>query len=123
MNLAQLRTKIHKSLSNDLLKKDQIEKLTGIHLTEGHCAVAAESAYHILGGKVNGWVPMVLPRYVMGNNTHWWIKNKDTGEIFDPTVEQWGDEKCPYHLGMGCGFMTRQPSKRAKILIDRINKI
>jgi hypothetical protein len=96
---------IQSCLSDDLLKSDQIAKRTGIHPTEGHCAVAAEAAYHLLGGRDAGWVPCVLPRKVLGDNTHWWVRHRDTGEIVDPTAEQFGDEPIPYHLGKGCGFM------------------
>jgi hypothetical protein len=69
----KLVSHIQACLTPDLLKPDQRSKLTGIHPTEGHCAVAAEAAYHLLGGKTAGWVPVVLPRVVLGDNTHWWI--------------------------------------------------
>jgi len=116
--------KIQSSLSPDLLKPDQKQKLTGIHPTEGHCAIAAEAAYHLLGGKDAGWVAVVLPRKVLGDNTHWWIENKITGERIDPTSEQFGSEPIPYHLGKRTGFMSpKGPSKRAKIVIERVNKI
>lgn len=123
MNKKILRKRIQKALTPDLLKKDQVFMLTGIHPTEGHCAVAAEAAYHLLGGREAGWMPIVLPRKVLGNNTHWWIRHKDTGEIFDPTSEQFGDDEIPYKLGRPCGFMTKHPSRRAKIVIDRVKGI
>jgi hypothetical protein len=119
----QLIHRIQHALTPDLLKKDQVSMLTGIHPTEGHCAVAAEAAYHLLGGKDAGWVPVVLPKSVLGNNTHWWIENRITGERVDPTAEQFGGDPIPYHRGVRCGFMCPvkgQPSKRARIVIDRV---
>ena len=125
MDLTKLRHAIQAALTPDLLKPVQRRLLTGIHPTEGHCAVAAEAAYHILGGRARGWVPMVLPKHVLGNNTHWWIENRITGERFDPTAEQWGSAPIPYHLGKGCGFMAPngRPGRRARIVIERVSGI
>jgi hypothetical protein len=115
---------IQQSLTPDLLRKDQHEKLTGIHPTEGHCAVAAEAAFHLMGGKRKGWVAVVLPRKVLKDNTHWWIENTKTGQRLDPTAEQFGGEPIPYHLGRRVGFMCRTgPSRRAKVVINRVKKL
>jgi len=114
---------IQQALTPELLKKDQVKQLTGIHPTEGHCAIAAEAAFHLLGGKAAGWIAVVLPRIVLGNNTHWWIEHRITGERIDPTAEQFGDDPIPYHLGKRTGFMCPrkgQPSKRAAIVINRV---
>lgn len=123
MKYTRLIQTIQQNLTLDLLNFNQKQLLTGIHPTEGHCAIAAEAAFHLLGGKAKGWIPVVLPKKVLGNNTHWWIENIDTGEIVDPTKEQFGNYKIPYHLGKRTGFMCPikgQPSKRAKILIKRV---
>lgn len=121
MKIGRLRLLIQESLTPDLLKADQVAMLTGIHPTEGHCAIAAEAAFHLLGGQQKGWVPIVLPRRVLGNNTHWWLENRLTGQRFDPTSEQFGDEPIPYHLGRPCGFMNPNGSKRAQIVIQRVH--
>jgi hypothetical protein len=121
----KLVSHIQACLTPDLLKPDQRSKLTGIHPTEGHCAVAAEAAYHLLGGKAAGWVPVVLPRVVLGDNTHWWIENTRTGLRVDPTAEQFGNGPIPYQLGKPCGFMCPnkgQPSRRAAVLIQRVKE-
>lgn len=100
--------------------------LTGIHPTEGHCAIAAEAAYHLLGGKKASWVGVVLPKHVLGDNTHWWVENIVTGDRVDPTAEQFGGDPIPYYKGKRCGFMCPvkgQPSKRAKIVIEKVNRI
>ena len=109
---------IQKALTPDLLSPAQRAILRGAHPTEGHCAVAAEAAYHMLGGKAAGWVPKVLPKNVLGHTTHWWIENKVTGERIDPTAEQF-PFKVPYEKGRGCGFQcpTGGPSKRAMKVI------
>jgi len=49
--------------------------------------------------------------------THWFLRRYD--KVIDPTVRQF--KRTPlYSRGHGCGFLTRQPSKRAQIIIDRI---
>ena len=124
MTSKKLVSLIQSVLSPDLLKREQRDKLTGIHPTEGHCAVAAEAAFHLVGGKRDGWVPVVLPRAVLGDNTHWWIENRISGERIDPTAEQFGTDPIPYHLGKPCGFMSRpgMPSKRAAEVIRRVRE-
>lgn len=111
--------KIQSSLSNELLKgrwKNQS------HPLEGHCYIATEALYHLLGNQE--WKPMCAS-YIdeKGKATHWWLINKMTGDILDPTKEQYYPDIPPYHLGKGVGFLTKNPSKRAKIVIDRVKKI
>lgn len=115
---------IQSVLTPDLLT-GQYAKQTQRSHTEGHCYAAAEALYHLLGGKEAGYTPCVAT--FTDNNqraTHWWIKNKN-GEIFDPTAEQFtaiGDTP-PYHLGKGAGFLTRQPSKRAATILQRLKEL
>jgi len=56
--------------------------------------------------------------------THWYIKNTETGEIRDPTVRQYTDfgPGPDYSQGRGCGFMTTQPSIRAATILNRVLK-
>ena len=89
---------------------------------EGHCYIAAEALWHLLG-KLD-WKPMCASyEDIGGKATHWWLVNKTNCTIADPTKEQYAPEEPPYHLGRGTGFLTKNPSKRAQILIDRINKL
>jgi len=83
----------------------------------GHCYVASEALWHMLGGPDSGWVPQTIRHE---NDTHWYLKHKDTGKILDLTAGQF---KTPvlYDKGRGCGFLTKEPSKLAKELINRIN--
>jgi len=119
MNLNHLKELIIQNLSDDLLSKKWLnykkqEKLC--HPTFGHCYVATEAAYHILGGHNYGWKPFYLK---CDDDSHWFLKDS-SGIIFDVTKDQFGDEKILYHKAIGKGFLTKQPSKRARKLINRV---
>jgi len=77
----------------------------------GHCYIASELIYHALGGKEAGWTPNVLTHE---NSTHWFLRHTD-GTILDPTSDQFSTP-VPYEQGKGCGFLTKQPSKRCVTL-------
>ena len=87
----------------------------GANKFSGHCYVASEALYHLLGGKKAGYKPMHMR---VGDVSHWFLI-KD-GDILDPTVGQF-DSIPDYKSARGCGFLTRKPSKRAQIVIDRCN--
>lgn len=97
----------------------------------GNCYVCVEALYHCLGGRAAGLTPHVVKHE---GDTHWYlVLNVKTGAsslgmggvehdeyqqvIIDPTVSQF-KTKPPYHLGRGCGFLTKFPSKRAKALME-----
>ena len=82
----------------------------------GHCYVASEALYHLMGGRKSDWVPHNIKHE---GDQHWYLKNRATGEIIDPTAGQF-QTPVPYHLGRGEGFLTAEPSKRAAELISRI---
>ena len=112
---------IHESLSKDLLKKQYQEDYDNLHFTTGHCYIASEAIYHAFGGKEK-WSAYAGRDH--NNGTHWLLKNKDTGEIVDPTKEQYtslGIEP-PYDKSRPCAFLTRKPSQRAQKLIARVNE-
>lgn len=79
----------------------------------GNCYVTCESLFYLLGGKAAGYTPMVLRHE---GDTHWYLKHS-SGLILDPTVSQF---RIPpdYSKGRGCGFLTREPSKRATSLMQ-----
>ena len=91
----------------------------------GNCYVASEALYHLLGGKAAGWKPMCIPKpHIAGrvtgkNDTHWFLKHS-SGLIVDPTVSQFRRHPPDYSLARGCGFLTKQPSKRAVVLMGYI---
>jgi len=138
-----LRKAIIDSLSDDLLepkwralidKNDPPEK--------GHCAIASEALYHMLGGREAGFMPVVCgydvdPQGGMHygpasgkqgwrRETHWWVRGpkgglRGMGDILDVTAGQY-PLSFPYRFGRNTGFMQPQqkPSKRAQIVIDRV---
>jgi len=81
----------------------------------GHCYLASEALYHIAGGKRKSWKPMRLRD--RNGVVHWWLM-KD-GQHYDLTADQFA-VPFPYHEGRGGGFLTKKPSKRCKILLNRI---
>lgn len=113
---------VQSALSMDLLKP-KYRHLQDSHFTGGHCYHSAEALWHLLGGKDSDWVPHVYREE--DGITHWWLKNKVTGQIADPTKEQYGNDPLPYErdLGKGCGFLTKKPSKAAQTILDRITGV
>lgn len=101
------------SLSDDLRKpkyKGSTNPLTG------HCYVASEAVWHLLGGAESGWVPQYVKHE---GDQHWYLKHKESGKILDLTAGQF-KTPVPYEKGIGRGFLTKEPSKRAAELITRI---
>ncbi len=108
-----LNPEIRKHLSDDLRK----EKYRGNpNPAAGHCYVASEAAYHLLP-EGHLYVPCHLK---INGDTHWFLRNKLTYCIIDPTADQF-DDIPDYDRGTGAGFLTKQPSKRAQELLRRIN--
>lgn len=108
-------------LSDDLLTP-MYAKLERKSKTEGHCYASSEAIYHMLGGIHSGLTPCVASFEENGQKlTHWWIKDKK-GNIIDPTADQFYavGQNPPYELGKGAGFLTKQPSKRAQQIIERV---
>lgn len=82
----------------------------------GHCYVASEALYHMLGGAKAGWVPQTIQHE---GGSHWYLKHKHSGAIIDPTKDQFATP-VPYTNGRGCGFLTKQPSKRTQTVLNRV---
>jgi GNAT superfamily N-acetyltransferase len=53
------------------------------------------------------------------NDVHWYLKHRETGQILDPTANQF-KTPVPYEKGRGRGFLTSEPSKRAQEVIGRV---
>jgi hypothetical protein len=106
------------NLSDDLLapKWRKYKKLNpNKHETFGHCYVASEALYYMLGGKKEGWTPQYVE--VQGV-PHWFLKHK-SGAKLDITAAQF-QVPVPYDKARGMGFLTNKPSKRAVELMRRI---
>lgn len=77
----------------------------------GHCYVACEVFFHLNPGKYK-------PCFIRWEGEpHWYLVERATGAVFDPTVSQF--KTVPdYSRGVGKGFLTKKPSKRAQIVLD-----
>ncbi|MFW6172964.1 MAG: DUF7487 domain-containing protein [Elusimicrobiota bacterium] len=107
--------KIQDNLTPDLLKKEFVDVSKNKYY--GHCYVASECFYHLMGGKGSDYQPMILRT---NGISHWFLRHKKTDQIIDITVNQF-DDKPDYTKAKNCSFLTSEPSKRTKILIERIN--
>ena len=120
MTNAEVIRKVRSVLSDDLLSKkyQYIIELKKKDVSTGHCYIAAEALYHMIGGKKSGYASYVARDE---DETHWWLQNK-SGQILDPSKQQYTKMglRPPYHNGRACGFLTQKPSKRAKIIMKRI---
>lgn len=104
-------------LTKELLKKEWKEKIKEEqHFTAGHCYAACEAIYYLYGR--NNFLISQVIKFDNGN-THWFLKNKITNEIYDPTYKQF-DFKINYENGKGCGF--QQQSFRSLEIMRRILK-
>lgn len=83
----------------------------------GHCYVASEVLYHLMGGKNAGLIPQFIRHE---GQPHWFLKGK-SGIIIDFTAEQFSTP-VPYAESRGCGFLTKEPSGRARIVLDRMRR-
>lgn len=109
MDLLQLVKAVENALTDDLRrapwKGSANEKA-------GHCYVACESLFHLSGKTLK-------PYFVRHEGSpHWFLRTQD-GKIIDPTFEQFSTP-VPYAKGIGKGFLTKEPSKRAQTVIDRV---
>jgi hypothetical protein len=108
--IIELSNKIKSALSFDLVKKEYKGK-TPLH---GSCYIASEACYHLLSNP-----DVIIKRYKLDNGVvHWWLELN--GEIIDITKDQF-DFSVPYYLGKACGFLTKEPSKRCRTLIERVS--
>jgi len=97
------------SLTPDLLKKQYV----GLPFPGGHCYVASEALYHLLGRH-----PHVKAQWVWHEDVSHWFVSTD-GKIIDLTAEQF-DTPPLYAEANGKGFLTKYPSKRARVVIERV---
>lgn len=101
----QLAPFIKENLTDDMLKPAQ----------SGHCYVASETLYHLLGGKEAGLKPMNIKHE---GAQHWFLKDKH-GNVLDITKDQF-KTPVPYDKARGRGFLTKTPSKRTTDFIYKL---
>lgn len=82
------------------------------HFLSGFCYVASETYYSILGR----WEGLKPARLMHDDIAHWYLRGPNTGNIMDVTGDQFATTP-DYDTGKGCGFLTKNPSKKAQILI------
>lgn len=113
MNATTLRGRLLRALTDDLRRAPW--RGSPCHVA-GHCYVASEAMWHALGGKDSGFTPAVIRHE---GATHWFLRNARTGDVLDLTADQFSSP-VPYSRGRGCGFLTRSPSRRARIVLYRM---
>lgn len=87
------------------------------NLKRGNCYVTSEAIYHLVGGPLSGWKPMVMRT---ATDTHWFLRH-NSGLILDATCKQFKRGEAPdYSKARGTGFLTKKPSKRARELMRRM---
>lgn len=89
----------------------------------GHCYVASEALWHLLGGPESGYTPHCVRHE---GETHWYLIGPPGGfyghrHVLDVTAEQF-KKPVPYGRGRGKGFLTRKPSKRAREVMRRVQQ-
>jgi hypothetical protein len=110
-NSINIKKRIINNLSDDLLKKEYLNILDKNKFT-GHCYVASETYYHLSTEKLK------IYHIKHENSTHWFLKN-DKNEIIDLTYQQF-KTPVPYNNARGGAFLTKKPSKRSVVLINRV---
>lgn len=112
MDDSRLAADIVRHLSDDLRKPEYQGHPNILH---GQCYVASEAYYWLSSNR-----HMLIPTYIKHEDTtHWYLGVQYIGGVIDLTARQF-DSIVPYDKGTRCGFLTRQPSKRAQILIQRV---
>lgn len=89
------------------------------HPQAGHCYVASETLWLLLGGTNAGFHLASARDYA--DQTHWWVEDDD-GNVLDPTASQYFDfgRNPPYAAGQRRGPAGPSPSERSLLLIDRV---
>lgn len=111
MKLETVVRLVHHALTDDLRLPEYRGNANPL---AGHCYVASEALYHLLGGKE----AHLTPAHIMHEGrSHWFLFSHDG--VIDATVSQFKSEP-KYDRARRSGFMTKLPSKRAKVVIDRV---
>lgn len=116
MDVDAVARQIRAALTTSLLKpvyRRLVEQ--GAHPMTGHCYVASEVAFALLGGKAAGLKPVTVAHE---GTIHWWIRTAD-GQDIDLTADQF-TTPVPYEQGRCRGFLTKEPSARAREVLHRL---
>jgi hypothetical protein len=90
------------------------------NLLGGFCYAASEAIYHLSEDPLEPWWLRYGPRQ---HQTHWFLKHAKTGEVIDVTASQFGDMDAyaMYDFARRRAFGSKEPSKRAQYILDRIS--
>jgi hypothetical protein len=121
MDIEEIVKSILGCLSPDLLKPCYREE-NKKNPTFGHCYVASEVLFHLIESKMPSRFFPSIGKDDNGVN-HWWLIDSKYGTILDPTADQYISQGRlpPYERGRKCSFLTKEPSRRARIVMERIN--
>jgi hypothetical protein len=116
------REEVKQLLKNDILGDYwyNINKSSNNHST-GFCYLASELYYFLNGKSKNWWFKEISStEYLPYNGKHFFLKNKETGEILDITKDQYinNNIEIPYHLAKNKGirYMSKNCNKLKKLL-------
>lgn len=104
------------NLTPDLVK-DEFKFLQRKSLLGGHCYVASEAMYYLLGARNSEYMPASI---VHEGVKHYYLKHRVTGAALDLTAAQFATP-VPYEKGRGMAYRQSKASKRAAIVIERVN--
>ena len=111
--MADLIQCVRDNLSADLLYPEQLARIR-LTPTAGHAYVASEALWHLTARRLHVF------HVKHENASHWYLAEPRTGIIWDATADQYLTVP-PYRDGRRAAFLTRHPSRRALILIQRCN--
>jgi hypothetical protein len=119
-NVQPVAKAIRKALTPELLHEPYRSRVASGRCdpVTGHCYVASEAAYHLLGGKAAGWTPMFIQHE---GAPHWFLRGP-RGQVLDITSAQFKTD-VPYSAATAKGFLTREPSARARTVIERARRV
>lgn len=107
----------------DLEPKYREKHERGCDAMTGHCFVATNAFWHIMGGPEGPYRPKHVK---VGKESHWFLVDQRDGSIVDLTASQFGRARVPYERGRGIGMRARPggdlggPTERARVVLDRI---
>jgi hypothetical protein len=107
--MKRLLKSIQQALTPDLLKPEY----RGLKRPfAGHCYVASEALFHLSDRTL-------YPHFIRHEGApHWYLKD-GRGRVYDLTAEQFSTP-VPYEQGVRKGFLTKKPSARTKVVIQRV---
>lgn len=116
----KLIEKIQSSLTPELLKQEYRER-NATNPMFGHCYVATEAFYHLTKDEYPGRFGIYHGKDSEGI-THWWLHDNHEIKIVDITGDQYFslNRMPPYEKGRLGFFLTKAPSKRAVIVMERV---